>query len=183
MVLISSFYYLAFNKPYGVLSQFSDLENRETLKNYINLASVYPAGRLDRQSEGLLILSNDGSFIQKLTEPQFEHPKTYIVQVEGSIKQEDMMPLQSKILLPGFQTRLADVQIITNPALPPPPCPCSLLPCYELVEINPQRGQETSCAQINRCNWVSNFTIIPYRHWKCDPWRAQSRPVANVIPF
>lgn len=123
MVLISSFYYLAFNKPYGVLSQFSDPKNRETLKNYINLASVYPAGRLDYQSEGLLILSNNGSFIQKLTKPQYEHPKTYIVQIEGSIQREDIVPLQSKILLPGFQTRLADVQIITNPALPPRPVP------------------------------------------------------------
>jgi 23S rRNA pseudouridine2457 synthase len=118
MTLIKMSYYLAFNKPYGVLSQFSDSKGRDVLKNYINLPGVYSAGRLDFQSEGLLILSNDGPFIHRLTDPKYEHPRTYLVQVEGAVNQDNTTRLQERILLPDIQTKLVDVQIVPKPELP-----------------------------------------------------------------
>jgi 23S rRNA pseudouridine2457 synthase len=74
---------IAFNKPYGVLCQFTDPQGRPTLANHIEVPSVYPAGRLDHDSEGLMLLSDDGPLIAQISHPRFKWPKTYLVQVEG----------------------------------------------------------------------------------------------------
>jgi 23S rRNA pseudouridine2457 synthase len=116
-------HYLAFFKPYGVLSQFTDHAGRQTLKDYIHYPGIYSAGRLDFRSEGLLVLSDDGAFIHRLTDPRFEHPKTYLAQVEGIPTQEAIRLLQEQILLPGVQSRTADVELISTPDLPPRPVP------------------------------------------------------------
>jgi 23S rRNA pseudouridine2457 synthase len=111
--------YLAFHKPYEVLSQFTDSRGRATLKDYIDIAGIYPAGRLDYRSEGLLLLSNDGGFIHRLTDPRFEHPKTYLAQVEGIATQQGIQQLQREIVLPDIQTRLVQAEIITEPDIRP----------------------------------------------------------------
>jgi 23S rRNA pseudouridine2457 synthase len=109
--------YLAFHKPFEVLSQFSDSQGRKTLKDYIPVAGVYAAGRLDYRSEGLLLLSDDGRLIHRLTDPRFEHEKTYLAQVEGIASQEALRSLQERILLPGLQTKTADARLIPEPDL------------------------------------------------------------------
>lgn len=111
--------YLAFFKPYEVLSQFTDASGRKTLKDYLPIPGIYPAGRLDYRSEGLLILSDDGAFIRRLTDPRFEHPRVYLAQVEGVAAPEALLPLSEKILLPDIQTRPVQAQIIPEPDLPP----------------------------------------------------------------
>jgi 23S rRNA pseudouridine2457 synthase len=111
--------YIRFFKPFEVLCQFTDQSGRATLKDYIRLPGVYPAGRLDYLSEGLLILTDDGSLVRRITDPKFEHPKTYYVQVEGLITDQALQKMQDTILLPGLQTRLVQVEIITEPDLPP----------------------------------------------------------------
>lgn len=111
--------YLAFFKPYEVLSQFTDTAGRTTLKDFILVPGVYAAGRLDYRSEGLLLLSDDGLLIQHLTDPRFEHTKTYLVQVEGVITTEATDRLNQEIVLPEIQTRLPQVEVISEPDLPP----------------------------------------------------------------
>lgn len=91
--------------------------------DYIQVPGVYPAGRLDYRSEGLLILSNDGDFIQRLTDPAYNHPKIYLVQVEHIPTPENLQRLETEILLPDLQTRTARATLIPPPNLPPRPVP------------------------------------------------------------
>ncbi len=74
---------LIFNKPYGVLSQFTDADKRKTLAHYIDAPGYYPAGRLDKDSEGLMVLTNDGALQQRISSPKFKLLKTYLIEVEG----------------------------------------------------------------------------------------------------
>ncbi len=110
---------LAFYKPYDVLSSFTDPEGRATLKDYIDLPGVYAAGRLDRDSEGLLILSGDGALIHHLTDPRHHLPKTYWVMVEGVPTPAALGQLASGVQLGDFRTRRCQVMEIPAPDLPP----------------------------------------------------------------
>jgi 23S rRNA pseudouridine2457 synthase len=111
--------YIAFYKPYEVLSQFTDSQGRATLKDYVNLPGIYAAGRLDYRSEGLLLLTDDGELIHRLTDPRYDHPKTYLVQVEGICTLSDLVFPPDGIILPGLQSKAAQVEIIPEPHLPP----------------------------------------------------------------
>lgn len=108
-----------FNKPYGVLTQFTDREDRPTLADYISLKGVYPAGRLDRDSEGLLLLTDDGRLAQQLTHPRKRTWKTYLVQVEGAPSDRDLEPLRQGIELRDGPTLPARARIIGEPELWP----------------------------------------------------------------
>jgi 23S rRNA pseudouridine2457 synthase len=90
---------IAFNKPYGVLSQFSDAEQRMTLKSFIDVPAVYPAGRLDADSEGLLLLTDDGALAQRICHPRFKQPKRYLAQVEGHISDAALLALARGVQL------------------------------------------------------------------------------------
>jgi 23S rRNA pseudouridine2457 synthase len=114
------FRYLLFYKPYGVLSQFTDEgTGHPTLKTYINVPDVYAAGRLDRDSEGLLLLTNDGRTISRLTDPVRHFPKTYLVQVEGIITSEKLAAFARGISFRGATTLPCQVREIPEPRLPP----------------------------------------------------------------
>jgi 23S rRNA pseudouridine2457 synthase len=114
------FRYLIFNKPYGVLSQFTDEgTGHPTLKSYIDMPNVYAAGRLDRDSEGLLLLTDDGSLIKKLTDPKRHVIKVYWVQVEGELGSAKLRQLESGVTIQGYKTLPCEVKSIPEPVLPP----------------------------------------------------------------
>src|SRR5688572_33169664 len=111
--------YILFNKPYGILSQFTDEgTGHPTLKQYIDVPNVYAAGRLDRDSEGLLLLTDDGALIRKLTDPNHHVEKTYDVLVEGDPTAEKLMHLSKGVQIKDHFTRPAQIRLIPDPNLP-----------------------------------------------------------------
>ena len=106
---------ILFNKPYGVVCQFSKHDNHETLKDFIPIPSVYPAGRLDTDSEGLIILTDDGLFQHQISDPKYKMQKTYWAQVEGAPKESDLDELRRGVDLGDFKTLPAEIKIIDQP--------------------------------------------------------------------
>lgn len=117
----SGYRYVLFYKPYDVLSQFTDRSgDRATLKDYVPIPEIYPVGRLDRDSEGLMLLTNDGPLQHRLTDPRYGHPRTYWAQVERIPTAEAIAHLQRGIALQDYRTRPAIVERIDPaPDLPP----------------------------------------------------------------
>ena len=107
---------LLFNKPCGVLCQFSPSAGKRTLKDFIPVADVYPAGRLDADSEGLVVLTDDGKFQQAISDPKLKLSKTYLVQVEGEPDEAALLRLRSGVDLGDFITRRARARRIDQPA-------------------------------------------------------------------
>ena len=113
-----AFRYLLFHKPYGVLSQFSG--KRQSLRDFIPISNIYPCGRLDHDSEGLMLLTDDGALQHRLTDPRFQHPRTYWVQVERIPDQDALRQLTQGVMIQGQRTRPAKVKPLTaEPGLPP----------------------------------------------------------------
>ncbi len=107
---------IGFNKPYGVICQFSPSGDKATLKDFVDLPSVYPAGRLDTDSEGLLLLTDDGILQARIADPKHKLAKTYWVQVEGEPTDDDLAPLLKGVDLGDFVTQPAKARMIPPPS-------------------------------------------------------------------
>ena len=106
---------ILFNKPYGVLSQFTPEAGHRALDEFGFPPGVYAAGRLDHDSEGALLLTDDGKLIKKLLDPKFEHPRTYLVQVDGQITPEAVRQLSKGVTIKGYRTKPCHVEMVTPP--------------------------------------------------------------------
>ncbi|KQZ62431.1 pseudouridine synthase [Sphingopyxis sp. Root1497] len=114
---------ILFNKPYDVLSQFTDRSTagstRQTLSDFIDVPDVYPAGRLDLDSEGLMLLTDDGRLQARIADPKYKMPKTYWAQVEGEVSEEALVALRRGVMLKDGLTRPAEAEAIADPGLWP----------------------------------------------------------------
>ncbi len=111
--------YLLLYKPYDVLSQFTDAEGRRTLKDFVSVPDVYAVGRLDRDSEGLLLLTDDGPMQHRLSHPKFAHGRQYWAQVEREPTPQSLQQLRHGVTIKDYQTRPAMVALMAEPDLPP----------------------------------------------------------------
>ena len=151
-----------FNKPYGVLSQFTDEgTGHSTLKDYIQVPNIYAAGRLDRDSEGLLLLTDDGALIKRLTDPKHHIEKTYLVLVEGDPTPEKLKRLSSGVQLKDYVTRPASFRIIPDPNLPTRSKPVTPHGPTTWLEVKLREGKKRQIRHMTAA--VGLFTLRIYR--------------------
>jgi 23S rRNA pseudouridine2457 synthase len=149
---------LIFNKPYGVLSQFTDEgTGHPTLKEYIPVPGVYAAGRLDRDSEGLLLFTDDGSLIKRLTDPDQHVVKIYWALVEGDPSPARLSQLEAGVQLKGYVTRPARVQLMQEPQLPERPKPLTPHGPTAWLEIRIAEGKKRQVRHMTAA--VGLFTL------------------------
>lgn len=110
---------ILFNKPYNVVCRFGKEPDRQCLADYINVPDVYPAGRLDTDSEGLLLLTDDGQLQHRITDPKYKQKKVYWVQVEGVVDNSSLQQLRNGIIIQNKKTLPAEAKLIDPPALWP----------------------------------------------------------------
>ena len=166
---------ILFNKPFGVLSQFTDRGidgARETLSDYIQVPGVYPAGRLDRDSEGLLLLTDDGRLQARIAEPRHKMPKTYLVQVEGYIDDAALDRLRKGVMLKDGMTKPAKAERIDDPQLWPRDPPVrfrkSVPDCWIKLTISEGRNR-----QVRRMTAAVGFPTLRLVRWSISDWTVE----------
>ena len=164
---------ILFNKPFGVLSQFTDKGTkgspRATLSDFIDLPGVYPAGRLDRDSEGLLVLTDDGQLQARIADPQHKLEKTYLVQVEGLPDDAALQALRQGLALKDGPTRPAQVARIDPPDLWPRDPPVryrkSVPDCWLRITISEGRNR-----QVRRMTAHIGHPTLRLVRWQVGDW-------------
>ncbi|MBZ0300023.1 MAG: pseudouridine synthase [Anaerolineae bacterium] len=160
---------IRFWKPYGVLTKFTDEEGRPTLADYIDLPDIYAAGRLDMDSEGLLLLTDDTRLNHRLTEPKFEHPRTYWVQVERIPDEQALDQLRRGVEIKGGRTRPAQVRLLDSPPdIPERPVPIrfrkNVPDCW--LELTLTEGRNR---QVRRMTAVVGHPTLRLVRWAIGP--------------
>jgi len=163
---------ILFNKPYGVLSQFTDSSTgpgRRTLSDFIDLPGVYPAGRLDLDSEGLLLLTDDGRLQARIADPRYKMPKSYLVQVEGDPAEASLDRLRQGVLLKDGPTQPAGAERIAAPALwsrdPPVRFRKSVLDSWLRLTIREGRNR-----QVRRMTAAVGHPTLRLVRWTIGDW-------------
>lgn len=167
---------ILFNKPYGVLSQFTDKgtvgSQRPTLSHYINVPDVYPAGRLDQDSEGLLLLTDDGRLQARIADPKFKLPKTYLAQVEGDVTDAALDQLRHGVMLNDGMTRPAEAEVIDDPALWPrdPPVRFRKTVPDGWISLTIKEGRNR---QVRRMTAAVGFPTLRLVRWRIGDWSVE----------
>ena len=169
---------ILFNKPFGVLSQFTDKGTqtaRSTLSAFIDVPGVYPAGRLDRDSEGLLLLTDDGRLQARIADPRFKLPKRYLVQVEGEGGEAQLARLRSGVVLNDGPTLPADAEAIAPPDLWPRDPPVrfrkSVPDCWLSLTIREGRNR-----QVRRMTAAVGLPCLRLVRWSIGDWTLADLP-------
>lgn len=163
---------IMFNKPFGVLCQFTDERTgtpRPTLANFIDVPNVYPAGRLDLDSEGLLLLTDDGRLQARLADPRHKTPKTYLVQVEGDPDEAMLEALRRGVRLKDGLTQPAEVERIDEPTLwprnPPVRFRKTVPDCWIRLTIREGRNR-----QVRRMTAAVGLPTLRLVRWRIGDW-------------
>jgi 23S rRNA pseudouridine2457 synthase len=164
------------NKPFNVLCQFTDPNGRDTLANYVEAQNVYPAGRLDYDSEGLMLLTDNGQLQQKITSPKHKMTKTYWVQVEGEITAEALMALSNGVDLKDGRTLPAEAQRITEPEVGPrhPPVRKRKAIATSWLELTIREGRNR---QVRRMTAAVGFPTLRLIRYSVGLWT-----IAGLVP-
>ena len=170
---------IAFNKPFGVICQFSGEGN--TLANYINIKSIYPVGRLDKDSEGLVILTDDGNLQNKISNSKNNKTKTYIIQVEGEITEEAINKLKAGVRLKDGLTKPAFIKKIQEPEWlwnrTPPVRKRKFIPT-SWAEISITEGRNR---QIRRMTANVGFPTLRLIRIQIDQWKLANIKVGSYV--
>ncbi|MEQ1538571.1 MAG: pseudouridine synthase [Sphingorhabdus sp.] len=167
---------ILFNKPFGVLPQFTDSGTagspRPTLSDYIDIPGVYPAGRLDMDSEGLMLLTDDGRLQARISDPKYKMPKTYLVQVEGAVTDEALVALRKGVMLKDGLTLPADAEAIDNPELWPrdPPIRVRLSIPDSWLKLTIREGRNR---QVRRMTAAVGFPTLRLVRWSIGDWEVE----------
>lgn len=169
---------ILFNKPFGVICQFSGDGVRPTLADFIDVRGVYPAGRLDSDSEGLVLLTDDGRLQARIADPKFKLPKTYLVQVEGEISDNALAKLQSGVLLKDGMTRPAEARKIEPPELwqRNPPVRFRKTVPDGWISLTLREGRNR---QVRRMTAAVGLPTLRLVRWQVGPWSLDGLPLGQ----
>ncbi len=160
---------ILFNKPYGVLPQFTDGAGRPTLADYIDVPGVYPAGRLDLDSEGLMLLTDDGRLQARIADPKHKMAKTYLVQVERDVGEESLAALRAGVRLKDGMTLPAEAEHIDPPELWPRDPPIrvrqSIPDCWIRLTVLEGRNR-----QVRRMTAAVGHPTLRLVRWGVGEW-------------